>query len=254
MNCNIKIWKRVLLFSFLFFLSICTAQTFVRSSDEKTFSSVTVLKNNKNIIVDQSNFKTFKFDESDRVLYNSKLLDFSISSDTLFFFDKIKEIEEVEIVKKNNGGELKNALLNIFLNQHAATYIRLNSKNKIFVKSILFFPKIIYNSKGLIQVRILKNINGYPDLNSPILSFETDLSKVQDKKWEIPLPKIIKYPKEGFFVDLFFQIENKEDVILKPNIILKPNKETPIYFYYPQTNEWKKMSFNGYSVKLKTVR
>lgn len=244
-----------MLFSFFFLIIVFSnAQTFVRSSDEKVFNSIVISHNGKNNVVDKSNFKTFEFDEKDKVLYNNKLIDFSVSNDTLFFFDKVKEIEEVEIVKKNNEVELKNGLLNIFLNQHTATYIKLNSKNRTFVKSIMFFPKFIYNPKGFIQVKILKNVNGYPDIDSPILSFETDLSKVQDKKWEILLPQIMKYPEEGFFVDLFFQLDNKENVVFKPSIIFKPNKETPIYFYYPQTKEWKKMSFSGYLVKLKTLQ
>lgn len=243
-----------MLFSFIFFSYLFSAQIFIRSSDEKIFSSVVILHEGKNNIVDKSNFKSFSFNENDKVLYNNKLIDFSVSNDTLFFFDRVKEIEEVEIVKKKNDDELKNGLLDIFLNQHAATYIKLNSKKRTFVKSIQFFPKFIYNAKGLIQVKILRNVNGYPDIDSPILSFETDLSKVQDKKWEIVLPQIMKYPEEGFFVDLFFRIENKENIDLKPSIVFKPNKETPMYFYYPQTKEWKKMSFSGYLVKLKTLQ
>lgn len=243
-----------MLFSFLLFSVSFFAQTFIRSSDEKVFSSIVVIHNGKSSIIDKSSFKTFEFNEKDKVLYDNKQLDFSVSNDTLFFFDKVKEIEEVEIVKKKNKVELKKALLNVFLNQHASTYVKLNSNNRTFVKSILLFPKAIYNPKGFIQVKILRNVNGFPDIDSPILSFETDLSNIQNKKWEIILPKIIKYPDEGFFVDLFFPIENKENIDLKPNIIFESNKETPIYFYYPQSKEWKKMSFNGYLVKLKTIQ
>ena len=260
MNYYLKIRKRVLLFSFLFFSKFLFCQTFIRNSDEKIFDSITVINNNKKILLNKINFKNYKFNSDDRVLYNNKLLEFSISNDSIFFFDKVREIEEVQIIGENlktkreknlKSKELKNVFLKIFINQHSATYIKINSKTKTYIKSLTVFlePKMYKsNINESIQIKILKNVNGFPDIDSPILSFQAFLPEMGSKKWEIILPNIIKYPKDGFFVDFYYESDKNEYVLLKTN------NESSMYFYYPQTKQWKKLNFNGYLYKLKVLQ
>ena len=260
MKYNFEKWKRVLLFSFLIFFAIFKSQTFIRSSDEKTFDSIVILHKGVNILVNKSNFKAIDFDRNDKVLYNNKSIDFSISRDTLFFFDKVKEIEEVHITNENLDNkkektiisrELKYNGADIFPNNLIATYIKIAATKKTFVKSIVFFPELLFfphDIKGNIDIQILPNVNGFPDINNPILSFQRDISETVNKKWEIVLPRIIKYPNDGFFVTFYYLSDDK-----KRTTVLKLNRDTYMYFYYPQTKEWKKATFNGYFYKLRIL-
>ena len=73
-------------------------------------------------------------------------------------------------------------------------------------------------------------------------------SKDISKKWEISLPNIIKYPKEGFFITLLLKTKEKSP------LALKITEETPLLIYYPNENNWKKMSFNSYLYELKIIK
>lgn len=253
--------KRAVLFSFLFFSLLFKSQTFIRNSDDKIFENITVLHEQKNVEIDKSNFKNFPFDTNDKIVYNGKLLDFSISHDTLYFFDKVKEIEEVHISGDNlnnkkertiNGNELKRYSAAIFPNNLVATFIQVDVKKKTFVKSITFFPEpssFPNDINGSIEIQILPNVNGFPDNDNPILSFQKDISETVQKKWDIILPQIIKYPENGFFVTFFYKSVDK-----RRTAILKLNKDTYSYFYYPQSKEWKMATFNGYLYKLRILQ
>ena len=263
--CILKIfnnWKReIISLSFLFFSSCFYSQAFIRSSDEKSFDEVTIVSKNKNIIIDKNNFKDYKPVVGDKVLYNQKLLDFAIENDTLFFFDKVKEIEEISIVGDNlenkrekiiKSGENQRVYADIFPNNQIATFIKINTSKRTFVKSITFFPDKRFSMKNLpgkIQIQIMPNTRGFPDNNSVILSFEKDMSETFQNKWEIELPRIIKYPDNGFFVVFYYKSDNK-----KMTATLKLNNESDMFLFYPQSNEWKSIKNNGYLYKLKVLQ
>lgn len=254
-------WKRALLFSFLFFVISLKSQIFIRNSDYKAFLSVTIKHQGKNIEINKANFKNISFEPDDKVDYNNRLLDFSVSQDTLFFFDKVKEIEEVHISNDENidrkektikSSELKHSSAAIFPNNLNATFIKIEVSRKTFVKSIIFFPSLIsfpHDIEGNIDIQILPNLNGFPDIDNPILSFQRDISETVNKKWEIILPKIIKYPNNGFFVTFYYLSSDKTKTAL-----LKMNRDTYMYSYYPQLKVWKKSNINGYFYKLKVLQ
>lgn len=248
--------------TFIFLLSpiLLMSQTFIRSSDEKAFRSVTLSRNGKNTIIDNSNFKNFEFDQNDRILYNDKLLDFSVSNDTLFFFDKVKEIEKVQLDYENLNNkrektfksEKKNASSEIFANNRIATFIKIDTKKKTFVKSVIFFPELLFFShdiKGIIDIQVLPSVNGFPDDGNPILSFQREISEAVRKKWEIVLPRIIKYPDEGFFVTFYYQPKN-----MKKTAVLKLNNESQMFMYYPQDHQWKITNVGCFLYKVKVLQ
>lgn len=256
-------WKRAMLFSFLIFMHKNYGQKFLRNSDYKEFESVIVMNNNGKKILDKNNFKKELFKDGDKVLYNNKLVDFMVSNDTLFFFDKIKEIEEVELLHVNNKAEKKvkskkkNASAEIFANNRVATYIKIKNNKKIFIKSFtvvqkgILFPEDEF-FEGILQIQILKNLNGFPDDNSELLSFEKNIPKMANKwdnsqKWEIVLPQVIKYPEDGFFIVFYIKTDKKH------TIALGVNDESPMYMFYPNEG-WKKLSFNSYYYQLKILQ
>ncbi|GAA5088848.1 hypothetical protein GCM10023210_12910 [Chryseobacterium ginsengisoli] len=253
--------KRVLLFSFLLFSAIFYGQTFIRSSDEKVFNNVIVKQDGKNIEINKTNFKDFLFKPDDKIVYDNRLLDFSINQDSLYFFDKVKEIEEINIVGENLGnknekiiksGETQKVYADIFPNNYIATFIKIGAKKRTFVKSITFFPDkrfSIKNLSGKIQIQIMPNLGGFPDEDSTILTFEKDMSETYQNKWEIELPRIMKYPDNGFFVVFYYQSNNK-----KMTATLKLNNESDMFLFYPTNKEWKSIKNNGYLYKLKILQ
>jgi hypothetical protein len=256
------IWKReIISLSFLFFSCYFYSQTFVRDSDGKIFDEVTIIRNNKNIIINKNTFKDYKPAISDKILFNQKLLDFAIGNDSLFFFDKVKEIEEINIVGDNLGnkkekiiksGETQKVYADIFPNNYIATFIKIGAKKRTFVKSITFFPDkrfSIKNLSGKIQIQIMPNLGGFPDEDSTILTFEKDMSETYQNKWEIELPRIMKYPDNGFFVVFYYQSNNK-----KMTATLKLNNESDMFLFYPTNKEWRSIKNNGYLYKLKILQ
>ncbi|TXF75178.1 hypothetical protein [Chryseobacterium sp.] len=248
--------KGILFFSF--FLSVfVNGQVFIRDSDQKVLDSIPMLHQGKQVVLKKSNFNDYHSAEADKVIFGDKLVDFYIHQDTLIFFDKVKEIESVELFrintksrKEKNIKSRKNgaALSEFFLRQQVATFVKINSTKKTFIKSITVFPEILGNPKGILQIQIVPNINGVPDLNAPILTFDKNLDEVSLKKWEIRLPRIIKYPQNGFF--LVFYLKSGE----KQNITLRLNKDSEMLFYYPQSQEWKSLNFNGYQFQIKVLQ
>lgn len=251
-----RVRKRIVFSFLLFFFFIFTAaQKFVRFSDGKLFDSLVVLQEGRKEIINNSNFKKFIFADDAKIYYQNQLVDFSLNNDALVFFDKVQEIEEVQIVGKKKSFKIsrnKNrtkATADLFAGNLTATFIKLNTKNETYIKSIVLFPERISVPNGILKIQIVPNVNNFPKQDLPILSFEKPLSHATLKEWEITLPQIIKYPENGFF--LLFYLEGGEK---RNNISLRLNKDSQMYMYYPQSNEWKEMSFNSYQFKVKIFR
>lgn len=251
---------RILFFSFLLISINLSSQVFIRSSDNKILNSISLIQNGKNITIDKSNFKNYEYDSNDKIRYNDKLLDFSINQDTLYFFDDVKEIEEVKLLQETSTAKNErtfkstkdNATADIFTNNLIATFVKIDVKKKTFLKSITFFPELRYfpqDIQGDIEIQILPNINGLPNIENPILTFKRDISESTQKKWEIVFPKIFKYPKNGFFITFYYKSTNK-----RKTAVLRLNKNSQMYMFYPQNNEWKKLDFNGYLYKIKVLQ
>lgn len=233
------------------------AQTIVRNSDAKEFDSIEILQRSGKTVLHKSSFKNYRYREADQAVYNGRLVDFYIHKDTLIFFDQVKEIEPIELVginyKNRSEKDIKSRknrshLAVLFHRQHTATFVKINAAERTFVKSVTVFPRIVSKPKGILQIQIVPNVNGFPDLNSPMLTFDKSLEEVSLKKWEIKLPRIIKYPQNGFF--LVFYLKSGE----KQNITLRLNKDSDMLFYIPQTQEWKSMNINGYQFQLKVLQ
>src|SRR5690606_5589372 len=96
---NYDFWKRALLFSFITICTMIDAQVILRNSDYKKFDSITISNKNVDKKINLSNLKRYSFMDGDMVIYNNIKYDFSINNDTLIFFDKIRQIEEVVLVK-----------------------------------------------------------------------------------------------------------------------------------------------------------
>lgn len=251
---------RALAFSLFLVSQIFYSQTFVRHSDEKVFDSVVVLQKGKKLILNKSNFNSFQSAVDDKVLFNSKLLDFHVSNDTLIFFDKVKEIEGLHLEKeifdnkreKTFKSNKANATAQIYTNNLLATFISIKAKKKTFVKSIIFYPETSLfpnDISGSLKIQILHNLNGFPDNDTEILSFERDIAESVNKEWEIVLPRIIKYPESGFFVTFYYQSSDK-----KKTSVLKLNSDSQMYMFYPQDKQWKRINNNGYLYKLKVLQ
>ncbi len=246
-----------LICSLILFTNSLQAQTFIRYSNDEEVPSVNLVSKHRTATVNKANFKNFVFLDDDKVLLDHKSLDFSISNDTLYIFDKVKELEEVKIEKENFGkkdestvkGHKASAYADITSNNQIATLIKINSKKKTFLKSIILFPKEINSPVGKLQIKLLVNRNGLPDHESSILEFEKDFSEITAKQWEIVFPRPILYPPDGLFISLFHHTEQK-----KWNVLLRLNADSHMYMFYPQLNEWKKMSFNGYYFKLRVLQ
>lgn len=241
-----------------------SSQTFVRHSDDKTVDSIVIVNANNKKILNKSNFRNYKLNENDKVLYNNRALDFYLQNDTLVFFDKVKEIKEVEIVNYTNKSERKiksnkkRSVAEVFANSRIATLVKINTSRKTFVKSISLVQRGIRNPSGVVfdgyvRFQLLENKNGFPDDASEILSFERKPPKMEEnrksreQKWEINLPQIIEYPKDGFFMVLFIETDKKH------TIGLQQNDDSFMYIFYPNEG-WKKREINGYYYQLKILQ
>jgi hypothetical protein len=124
------------------------AQTIIRFSDGKTVESIVIKNDKKNEFLTSSDLKNFQFKEGTQILYNNKVVDFAVNNDTLVVFDKVKEIEEVEILNFNNKTEKtvkKTNQQNVFYalnsNYQMGTSVQINTEDKVtYVKSISVFP------------------------------------------------------------------------------------------------------------------
>lgn len=261
-----SIWKRALLFSFLLKLNSLFGQVILRNSDGQTFDFIEISQNNKpGIIFKDLDIHKFSFTSNDKVIYQNKKYDFTIYNDTLVFFDKVREIDEVKIVSENGFGK-KNKIIKsskgigvaeIFKNGFTGTFVKINTTKKTYIKSIILFPQkgMSFSGRfeGILDIQILGNKNGFPDNNSEILFFSKNISEIildkygNAKKWELVLPKIIKYPTDGFFIVLNLKTNEKN------SIGLELNKDSQMYMYYPSEG-WKKLNNNSYQYKLKILQ
>lgn len=252
--------KRLITFSFLLLLNFFSSQNIIRHSDEKSMDSVVLLQKGNKVVLNRSNFRNFKFNNDDKILYENNILDFYVSEDSLIFFDKVKEIEEIHLDEVNVNEKKEkafkankaNATAQIFTNNLIATFVNIKTRKRTFVKSIIFYPEISLfpnDVRGKITIKLLLNLNGFPDNTSELLVFDKDISETINKNWEIILPKIVKYPKNGFFVTFFYQSNDKNKTS-----VLRLNKESKMYMFFPAENQWKKMFNNGYLYKLKVLQ
>lgn len=259
--------KRAMLFSFLLQISFLSAQAIIKNSNSEELNSIEILRSNgSKTILSKDKIKGFNFTPEDKVNFKNSLFDFAVYNDTLVFFDKTKEIEEVAIsnFKESNKenrtfkSSKKNASAEVFANGYTATYVRFDNKKKTYLKAITIFPKRSFNFsgkfEGILHIKIVKNLNGLPDNNSELISFEKNLSEINvdklgnAKDWEIKLPKIIKYLPEGFFIVFKFEPLNNS------SLALLLNGDSQMFMYYPKENQWKAMNYNGYRYKLKVLQ
>lgn len=242
------------------------SQTFLRNSDYKTFNEITIVQKNKKIIVTKKNFVDFNSDNTDKVLYENNLYDFYLNADTLIFFDKVKEIDEVKIEYENIKDKKEKSYRSnersggavIFPNNRIATLVNIKTNKTTYIKSLSIFPvqnaiSIDTNDDSILNIQLLGNNNGLPDDSDEILSFEKKISDLKVRKkdkvneWKIVLPKIIKYRKNGFFV-VFFKKEKPED-----RTFFKMNNQSEMFMYFPKDG-WRSFNINGYYYQLKILQ
>jgi hypothetical protein len=256
--------KGFLFFSLFLLWNYTQAQVIQRFSDGKNFESITVKRGKKEMNLSKEELKTFVFNNYDKIFYNERIVDFSMVNDTLIFFDKVKEIEGVTVTSQNlkNKSEKiiktrnhKNFFYTLNSNYPTGTSVVVDTKNKIsYIKSISVFPEmknkeILNNSK--IKIDILNSINGIPDNNAPILSFEEDSEKIKTGIWNIILPKIIKYPENGFFI-IFTFLYKKDNVFV---LSFKTTEESNVFHFNPKNyGGWKKDESQGILYKLRILQ
>ncbi|WP_185146886.1 hypothetical protein [Chryseobacterium echinoideorum] len=256
--------KELLFFSLILLSFNNKAQVIQRFSDGKLFDSITVVNAEENVILTSLNFRTFNFNRESKVLYNGKQIDFSIQNDTLVFFDKVKEIEAIKlsqsnlkekqekIIKKSNH---KNFFYVLNSNYPMGTSINFDTEKKTtYIKSVYVFPELknkeILNS-GKMEIQILPNKNGLPNEQEPLSTFEINTKEIKGRIWEIKLPKIIKYPENGFFI-IFKFIHAKNNVFA---LSLKTTEQSNVWLYNPvHYGGWKKDDDQGILYKLKILQ
>ncbi|WP_336718501.1 hypothetical protein [Chryseobacterium mucoviscidosis] len=231
--------KRVLLFSLFIICTFYKSQIFKRFSDQKEFDSLWIVQNQKELLLTKNNYKNFNFDKIEKVFYKGKHIDYSLNNDTLVFFDKVREIEEISIKKINlddklekdvSTTKLKNNYFCLQTNYSTAILIQFDTENKeTYVKNITLFPKLIYNllERATIEISLLPIVNNLPDSSNPILTFSKDYNDVKKNKWVIQLPRIIKYPTKGFVLSLELKY-NKNNV---DALFFQSTSDVPTYNY-----------------------
>lgn len=255
---NFKIRKRALLFSLFFLFFIAKCQVIIRHSDNKKLDSIIIDRNNEKITIKKKDISLFVMKNQDKVYFNNKLMDFVIANDSLIFFDKVIDIEKIEIKSIKTGNRRERIIksnkmvdyIKIVPNNTFATLIKLNTSKKAYLKSIIFLLEpLLYNpeAKGKVKIEILSNVNELPNESQPILVFEKDFGAATKKQWEILLPKIIELPKEGLFVTLHHSNSSKNSLTLR----LNPN--LPLFLFYPQNSKWERIN-NGLNYQLKILQ
>ena len=220
---------------------------------------MTIENNGKKSILKKDDLKTYNFEDNQKIFYDNKLLDFIISNDSLIFFDRVEEIEVVNLkINKKVSSEIKvekkkNFTCTLFANNFEGTFIQIsNDVKQAYVKSIKVFPKKQFHKKGKIRISILNINNGFPEDFSPIISFDKELSELNDNKWDIVLPKIIKNPKEGFF--LVFYYENKKLDFSSTRLLDVKCADNSVGYIKCCGNNWKKINFPGLQYRLKILQ
>ncbi|MCY1659325.1 hypothetical protein, partial [Chryseobacterium sp. SL1] len=190
--------------------------------------------------------------------YQNKVYDFTLEKDSLILFDKVQEIESVNIINnKKEEISIKNAkklnyICSIFSNIKKAIFIPNNFNKKSYLKSITVFPKRILNKKGVLQILIYENNNGLPKDDTEILKVEKNITEVKTGTLEIILPKPVLYPEKGLFI--LFYIEDKENSFSNKAINLNCNSESKEFIKSDYTKQWSITNFPSFQYKLKILQ
>lgn len=245
------------------FTELVSSQAILRNSDYRKYERVIIVNGNNKKELTIDNFKSFQFNNGDKVLYDGRLVDIALSNDTIFFFDKVKEIQEVEIVnygkkkEKKIKSRKKNATGMLIPNTRVATLIQINNQKKTFIKSFTIQIskfQVTEEYSGELEIQLLNNLQGFPNDSSEIMSFKKNISELigeqkpfTSKNLEITLPRIIEYPKDGFFIVFHLKTNQKDSVGLSLN------NQSEIFMYYPNEG-WKNLDYNGYYYQLKILQ
>jgi hypothetical protein len=113
----------------------------------------------------------------------------------LIFFDNTKTIEEVRVNYENSSNKKEKSLKStkkneyavIFPNNEIATFVKINTKKKTYIKSFSIFPVTdfiprTHNDNVTVKIKLLGNKNGLPDNNKELIAFESKISDLKIKK------------------------------------------------------------------------
>ncbi|MBL7878652.1 MAG: hypothetical protein JNN23_02135 [Chryseobacterium gambrini] len=234
------------------------AQTIIRFSDGKQIDSVFIVNSSHKVLLNKNNFQKYQYKSNDKILYENKIYDFTLEKDSMILFDKVQEIEAVNIV--NNSTEeisVKNKkksryVCSIFSNIKKAVFIPKHFNKKSYLKSITIFPRKILLENGILEIFIYENKNGFPKDDTELLKFEKNISDIETGSFEIVLPKAIVYPENGFFI--LFYIRDKEITLAKKVINLNCNSETKEFMRSDYTQKWTLINFPSIQYKLKILQ
>lgn len=151
--------------------------------------------------------------------------------------------------------KLKNNLFCLQTNYKTGVLVKVDTDNKkVYIKSITLYPKIIADLKDdetILEISLLPVINNFPDSNNPILTFTENYSNIKKNKWTILLPRIIKYPENGFV--LSFNLKYSKNNV---NAIYFQSSPNTFTFQYNSKHYggWKITEPIGFMYKLKILQ
>lgn len=257
MKILIFIWKRALLFSFLLIQIYYNSQVIIKYTNNEKLEKILLNRKEKQITINKNQINDVVFEKNDKVLIDNKQVDFYYTKDTLYIFDKTKEIEGITINPKLRKEEIisnKRKLLHttvISSSIKSAAYFNVkkdNNKN-IFLKSFYIYPTKILYTDGNLVFRIQKvGENGFPDEQNILIEFKTKMSNIKNGKNEIILPKIIKIPDEGAFLTI-----THDEIFLKEIYYTKCVSNTMSYQKTTAKSNWSKYNFPVFFYKLKIL-
>lgn len=238
----------------LVFIIPLKAQKIIRFSDGKEFNSIHILKNNELIRITNKELLDFSFEPSDKIFYEKRNVDFSFSNDTLTFFDKVTEIETVNLQSniRRQEKEIKNRrkaryTCTIYSLTSKGAYINISSlstKTK-FLKSVFIYPKRIQTKQGNLKISLYSNDNGLP-ANS-LLDFSIKMSEIKNGRNEIILPQITKIPDDGIFLVISHDAKNLQEIYET-----RCSKET-VSYQKVNNYTWNISDFPTFMYKLKVL-
>lgn len=262
--------KKKFLFPLILLLinNLLFSQKILRFSDNKELDSIVIVDKNKKTVLHKNEIPNYSFLENNRVFYENKLFEFTVNNDTLTFFDKIKEIDEVTIdenlkkqkvnTKKIKKRDRKAGLVDFLDNNRLAFFVKFNDSENTYINAINF---IVYDKKnfdknlGKLKFQILENKDDFPNDDNLLMEFEKNLSDLNlnfnnylRAKMKIIFPRKLKYPKNGFFVVVEYFSPKTNDIRFEAY-------KDKIYGFYPKENRWKYMDKTiGYYYTLDVVK
>lgn len=244
-----------MLFSFFCICTLYQSQILKRSSDNKEFSLLNITNKGISKEINRGNLKKFPFKKGDSIFFNQKKYEFTVSNDTLTFYDKTSKIDDV-LLRKKKKKKKKMTGASFFNNYTTATLMQPPNNSKRNIKSIILFPRIMQNIEsisGKVHIKLLKVKNDLPDLEKEILSFDIDLKTIKrksegyERKWEINLPQPITLPADNFYMTMTFDVINYNSL----NYSLNTTEENlPMYLYDEKRKVWEKQEFGQYEYEL----